>query len=472
MRPSDQFLALADQCIPSGPAHKLRLIEEAENRAAKALHILEREIPQGMSITAEAWQDLRESLAATLLWMLRFGLGALWLDRASGCWIESQRELFTRLAEDSDAIHRTFGRPARRLVGIHGELSHRHHGGRSVASLEFASGLRLIYKPRGMALEGWFSSLLDEFDEEQAPIRFRAARVLDRGHYGWAKRMAHRACHGEEELRHFYRRSGGLLCLLHLLQATDVHYENLIACGPDPVLVDAETLLQPSLDAGPASVLRTGMIPVPRVDGSDFSALGFVRERHLPFPVDSHCATPVLHLRPSCSVPVEDSAGIAPELFAQEQVDGFRLTWNWVSRHRSLLLDYLEQARDLEIRYVVRDTQDYYLALAHALFTGNPGAVVLPELDGERTAFSFLLQEEHRALAQLDLPRFTLSADARAIALNGASGNEVFPRSGYAAAKEAVTTMHEDELERQLARMDGAWQFYAVARRLLCPLQG
>ena len=40
-------------------------------------------------------------------------------------------------------------------------------------------------------------------------------------------------------------RQGGYLAILYALEATDFHFENLIAAGEQPVLIDLETLFHP-----------------------------------------------------------------------------------------------------------------------------------------------------------------------------------------------------------------------------------
>src|SRR6185312_10755503 len=69
-------------------------------------------------------------------------------------------------------------------------------------------------------------------------------------------------------------RQGAYLTLLHVLEATDLHHENLIAAGEHPMLVDLETIFHPRvlmdnlLGTGePAcevlehSVVRVGLLP-------------------------------------------------------------------------------------------------------------------------------------------------------------------------------------------------------------------
>ena len=52
----------------------------------------------------------------------------------------------------------------------------------------------------------------------------------------FGRRSAAQACTAPEEIQRFYERQGGYLALLYVLQATDFHFENLIAAGEHPVL--------------------------------------------------------------------------------------------------------------------------------------------------------------------------------------------------------------------------------------------
>src|SRR5690606_22023249 len=48
----------------------------------------------------------------------------------------------------------------------------------------------------------------------------------------------------------YFRRAGAWLALFHCFAATDMHQENIIAAGDQPVPIDLDTILQPP---GPAS---------------------------------------------------------------------------------------------------------------------------------------------------------------------------------------------------------------------------
>ncbi|KAG1315031.1 hypothetical protein G6F62_013826 [Rhizopus arrhizus] len=132
-----------------------------------------------------------------------------------------------------------------------------------------------MYKPRSLRIDATLDGLLAAVFGEGAD-RVRVPRVVDRGSHGWAAFAAHRYCSGDEELRAYYRGLGHWLAILRLVGGTDIHLENLIAVGPVPVVVDAESVFSRVIDVEPSglgdaydtavklmrnSVLRTGIVP-------------------------------------------------------------------------------------------------------------------------------------------------------------------------------------------------------------------
>lgn len=148
-----------------------------------------------------------------------------------------------------------------------------HRQGRTVSVLRFATGARVVYKPRPLAAHGHFNELARWLDARLDRPELRTLALLERPGYGWVEFVEQRPCGTPAQLERFYYRQGVLLALLHVLDATDVHHENLIACADDPVLVDLETLFHPApvgpgtgptdpaAEALESSVHRTGLLP-------------------------------------------------------------------------------------------------------------------------------------------------------------------------------------------------------------------
>ena len=234
------------------------------------------------------------------------------LDQQAGA-IES---LAARFAADRNLLTRFFDRPAGRLIALSIGQGDLHAGGQAVARLSVEAG-EVMYKPRSLRID----LVLDRFLQRvfgEAADRIRVPEVIDRGDYGWASFVAHRYCDGEEELRAFYLRLGHWLAALRLLGGTDIHHENLIAAGPVPVVIDAESLFAVIPKPAPSgcghahdaaqmliagSVLRTGIVPFRAsdegFDGADLSAAGALphQQPKIQMPVIVDAGTTVARLK-------------------------------------------------------------------------------------------------------------------------------------------------------------------------------
>ncbi|WP_225839309.1 type 2 lanthipeptide synthetase LanM family protein [Streptomyces sp. NK08204] len=202
-----------------------------------------------------------------------------------------------RLAADRTLLHSLLDGPAGEMRAVTFGAGDSHRGGLTVSRVDFDGG-SLMYKPRPSETDVALGGLLDELfaDLPAAPApheRIRVPRTLARDGYGWAEFVRHRYCADEAELAAFYRGVGHWLAVLRFTGGTDMHAENMIAAGPVPVIVDAETLFDapapfPPSNRGDAvdvaaaairrTVLRTGLLPVRgtgfALGGVDISGVG------------------------------------------------------------------------------------------------------------------------------------------------------------------------------------------------------
>ncbi|MBC3839212.1 DUF4135 domain-containing protein [Streptacidiphilus sp. 4-A2] len=213
----------------------------------------------------------------------RAGLGALLteypvlarlLAQASDQAADAWSEILVRLAEDRAALVGTVfaGRDPGLLAEVRAGTGDRHQRGRTVTVLTFEHGSRAVLKPRPQAVHRHFNEAVHWLNSRLPGLDLRTLTVLERPGYGWVEHAAAAPCTDGAQVARFYRRLGALLALAHTLGGTDLHFENLIACADQPVLVDLETLFHPirsSEDpADPARVLladsvyRTALLPV------------------------------------------------------------------------------------------------------------------------------------------------------------------------------------------------------------------
>jgi type 2 lantibiotic biosynthesis protein LanM len=157
-----------------------------------------------------------------------------------------------RWAADRTQLSALCGGPLGELQELSFGAGDSHRGGLTVALLRCEGG-RVVYKPRSIAVDAVLREFIAMLAEEHgASMNIRVPRVSQGDGYGWAEFVEHRYAEGDGELSSFYTGIGHLLAIMHLLGASDLHAENLIAHRGTPVVVDCETLFTPK-PAMPAS---------------------------------------------------------------------------------------------------------------------------------------------------------------------------------------------------------------------------
>ena len=155
-------------------------------------------------------------------------------------WVNFSLEFLIHLGADWKAIHSTFTPESDLgcLSQISAGVGDVHREGRSVTISHFTSGFKLVYKPHSLKVDTHFAELLNWLNQRGNHSPFWVPKVLDRGNHGWMEFIENHGCTSQEEVKRFYKRIGEYVALLYVLEATDFHYENLIASGEHPVLVE------------------------------------------------------------------------------------------------------------------------------------------------------------------------------------------------------------------------------------------
>lgn len=404
-------------------------------------------------------------------------------------WLEFGSDFFHHLAADLSELHRIglLARDAGSLEGLQTGLADLHHGGRSVVVLVLADGSRVVYKPRPLGVEARFQELLRDLSRRLPDLGFRTLRVLDRGAYGWMEHAEHRPCRSREEVKRFYRRQGGYLAVLHALAATDFHYENLIADGEHPVLVDLESLFHPIVGQGTtpeagevatrrlgSSVLTVGLLPqrmFARDDspGLDVSGIGFTAgQKTGPVPGWKGAGTDEMRLeRIEAQVgggrhrPVLDGEEMAAGPFIDRILEGFSTVYRGLLEHRTELSSPdgpLESFRNERIRVIVRPTRAYALLLREGFHPDLMRDALERDrffdrlwLDAEhRPHLEAVIPHEHEALLRGDVPFFWSRPDSTSLhTAQGVKIDGLVDASGMEVCRSRLQGLDEEDLRLQ-----------------------
>jgi type 2 lantibiotic biosynthesis protein LanM len=376
------------------------------------------------------------------------------------------------------------------LIEVRGGLGDRHREGRSVLICEFSSGFKLVYKPRSLSLDQHFQQLL-LWANQRGSLNFQILKILDRGDHGWAEFVEGGSCNSLDEVQHFYERQGGHLALLFALEGSDFHFENIIAAGEHPVLIDLEGLYHPRIEAtfqDPAdesgatavdySVLRVGLLPQRiieevnhEVTGVDTSGIGGSGRELLPdsVPALEATGTDLMHIvRKRVAMPDRANrpylmnAEIKVQDYGEAIVAGFVATYKLLLEHRDELLAFdspFAQFANDQIRVLLRPTEFYALLLRESF---HPD-LLRDALDRDRfldylwitvsdsPELEKVIACERYDLLNGDIPIFTTRPSSRDLwSSTNQRFEHFFRQSGFDVVMQRLRLLNEDDLCRQV----------------------
>jgi type 2 lantibiotic biosynthesis protein LanM len=368
-------------------------------------------------------------------------------------WWANCMSLLARIHNDRRSLSALFNIPmTSRLEGVLFNAGDYHNDGGAVAILSFQSDgsslHKLVYKPKDLELERRFNDLLESHSATQQDPPLRYLKVLTKGDYGYVEYLEHRTCTNQEELERFYYCSGRLMGLLFLLGCTDCHYENFVAHSDSLVLVDPETLFEPSslsVDQSPNSlstrfsdsVLRTGMLPYWTLVGParhpvDISCLGVdspdcdFKEMYGWKFLNTDAMMPSVNSvphEPRTSLPYHQGCPNIADEHIEPITRGFRNQLEAVEKEKEQWLSkdgFLQPFFQCTRRVVLRNTR-VYAALQqqqlspHSLRSEAHQGIILEKLARSYLQFDpigddwHLFNEEVRQMESLDIPFFTAS---------------------------------------------------------------
>ena len=358
----------------------------------------------------------------------------------------------------------------------------RHRGGKTVALLEYDHNKKVLYKPRSLNVDKHFGDLLDFF-QKGTGVQFRSPKVLTRAHYGWEEFISQASCSEESEVEQYHVRVGGLLAILYMLNASDFHYENIICCGPFPVLIDIEAALAPyfSLDGTVRkwlmedNVLSTGLLPTKFVikgegDDKNFDVSGLSdvegQESILPQKKIEYLENGDVvithengHLQHANNVVMLGAKKIDSADYASFIVKGFELVYRYTLEHKEDVGKVLDLFRGDDVRVLFRDT----VAYSHLLREANNASFLHDEKEirkfihhglnlatEESEILEAVAEHEEQDLMNRDFPLFSTKTDSKNLWYSDSSYMaDFFLETGLERVEQKLRYMNEKDCNIQ-----------------------
>ena len=445
-------------------------------------------------------QFVREMLEGKLVdFFLEYSALARLLTIQTQLWVESQYEFLDRLNQDWSAIENTFGKGATlgKVIDIQPFLSDPHRGRRSVIGLKIEPNLRLIYKPKHLGIEKAYNELLIWLNQRDCSLPLKSLQIIDSKTHGWVEFVEGIPCKDQAEIDRHYQRVGMLLCLIYALDGTDCHYENFIASGEHPLLIDNETLMQHRLDIEfpvesrhtaqnlafyqmANSVMRTAMLPSWHED-FDYSGLGSHQQQTRSSKgwqwslINTDQMT--LNLKeseispPSNQIPTLNGEVTTLSDSIEQVVDGFDRMYRFLLERKDELLakdSPLWKIAEQTVRFVFRATNIYFkifdkLSAPEYLREGVDRSIGLEIIkrsainENNKPIFWSILRAERQQMEQLDIPFFTTCPNKDILNLSTEKTLAgFFDSSSFKFVLNRIESLNEADLKMQLQLIEGS----------------
>ncbi len=377
--------------------------------------------------------------------------------------------------------------PCSQIIRIDSADSDTHRGGQRVYILELDNGRKLVYKPRSLEIDVIFRDMV-MWTADGIGIDYQWNRIVDRGNYGWCEWVDEFSCGNIRELERYYMRNGLLLALSYVLGSSDFHYENLVAHGEYPVIIDLEMgvgrrdmgraeTADPAQELYRDSVLRTGLLPMftwgQDGEGINVGAINAAGGDLVPIriPVIVQPGTINMHIeyaqpkmKPAKNLATLNKQFIEPYRFCEEIKRGFELAYRFIMEHRTEMVRRVEKWKSTPVRFLANHTQVYSMLLSTSYLPKymqdeNERREVLFRIKkrgGDNTA-DWIAEQEVEEMLRGDIPYFWYRiGETTLYSGNHKSYQNFFVTTAEAEIIHRLSKMNTENMEQQKRLIENA----------------
>ncbi len=349
-----------------------------------------------------------------------------------------------------------------------------HNFGKTVAFLKFENGRKLIYKPRNLGIENAFQKLLEAYNEwVDKDNSLKIMKVVSREDHGIVEFIEHFKCDDAGRSRYYYR-CGELLAILYSLNASDMHYENIIASGEYPVIIDCETAISPffvqhdtelDLLEKADSLKRIGLLPIYIGKGknrTEVSGFGAAQGQKTPYKVyklenSGRGDVNIVYDYQEFETAENQAADALTDEDKANIKQGFIHGYEVILKNKQ---EYKEQVDKLfsnvELRVLLKNTAAYS-TMINVLYNPDmlmdetsPKVLLCKDYMIEKdSADADIYQLENRALLRGDIPYFYTRADSKDLISDSVILREYFMISPMAQVERKIEMMSEEDKDFQ-----------------------
>lgn len=404
-------------------------------------------------------------------------------------FIKNYKDLISHFNQEIKTIKQTFilKEDVFKLNNISTNSGDSHGGGKSVSIISL-NNLELVYKPKNLLVAKKIRTIQSSINNMRDEELFYIVKGIYRENYTIEEKVNWIECVNEIEVKNYYRNFGELVAFAQIFKGNDLHYENIIAKGQYPVVIDLETFFQgigaqklgstafyESLKYLNTSVLYSGLLPNKlmhsdrsRLNGLEMSALsGDVQNSQQRVERVKYLETDEMKIEPD-EFTVEGKLNI-PKLkgekvnywsFRDEIIFGINTFYAFVLERKVEILDLIKnqfEGENIFVRNVLKGTQNYSDYLHYSLHPSCMKDMVEREKVLENLwAISYnnlqVVKHEVQDLIKGDIPLFTSNIHDRNIySSNGIMIENVLNESTYEYVFKSIIDLNQQKILEHVA---------------------
>lgn len=417
-------------------------------------------------------------------------------------FIRNIKELVQHLDKDCDYLNAELFsyHKFNKIRHIGGSGSDTHCENRIVYRVELDNGECLYHKSRVNTGVRFFNELYQQLCESLGISAYVNPVYMGLDHV-WEKEAVYAECTNEQQVKNYFMRLGIILSICHLCHGGDMHYENMIASGEFPIIIDYETLVQLPPEKQfqkettknqiiGSSVLPIGILPFYAERGqnfnADFSGLcgGGKQIMDLKVPIIENPGKSTMCIAYKYGETGEqhnrvrlNGKEIQPQDYCDDLYKGYAAGYHYIMEHEEAALNLLKYMEGAVFRQLFRNTQEYHMILDlsyHPEFmresesrrTFLENALTIPAFKDRPK----ILKQEIEDMLEGDIPYFQFEMSTGMI-LNSKHHplEKYFQKNGIQFLKEQILSRSERDLKLQKQLIETALMYNQVGKlKSLC----
>lgn len=360
-----------------------------------------------------------------------------------------------------------------------------HERNKTVSKITFINGIKLFYKPKNLFIEKEFNKFIEIINSSNL-LDLYINKVFYSSDFTIELEIEHLECLTEPQIGRFYYRHGMLLCLISLLNGTDMHYENIIAHGEYPCIIDFETLFTHfdiiDYDTNINEVIRkkeglnlVGTCLLPSEVTIDFennmkfdlSALSDIEEITAKvLMLEEKYTHNMCYVEKNITSKMEGMnipkiKGVKQNYIRYKQniINGFSDLLNYILNNKSKIISCMVKFENLKVRQVLKDTKTYSNLLG---YINHPeylkDMIRLEKLLENNWATNYkdkrVIPYEINDMLNLDVPIFyTITDNNCIITSEGDIISQYFEENSLTNVVESIQKLNEDTVSKEVDKL-------------------